>query len=69
MSFVYLFVFNLRMSDFGLEPQTSNYRKNTSSLTGLQLDTVSMWFTADDFCGLDAGNMRTPLTRRLSLHK
>lgn len=68
MSFVCLLVFNLRMSDFGLEPQTSNYRKNCS-LTGLQSDTVSMWFIGDDFCGLDAGNMRTPLTRRLSLHK
>lgn len=60
---------NLRMSNFGLEPQTSSYRKNISNLRGLQSDTVSVWFMGDDFCGLHACNTRTPLTRRLSLHK
>lgn len=39
---------NLRMSNFGLEPQTSSCR-NISNLTGLQSDTVSMWFIGDDF--------------------
>lgn len=64
-----IFFFKFRMSNFGLEPQTSDYRKNTSSLPGLQSGTVSVWLIRDDFCGLHACNMRTPLTRRLSLHK
>lgn len=66
---VSLFFLNLRMSDFCLEPQTSNYRKNISRLTELQSDTSSAQLIGDDFCGLHACKARGPLTRRLSLHK